>query len=205
MLAHRRAYKILKKAKPGLQIGVAQNATANFPHSKRNPLEKLMAWGSDYYWDTWYYARINRYQDFIGMNFYFVNYWKGFAINNPKHPETTNDYGWYMEPSRVYDVIMRLSKKFKKPVIVTENGVADAQDTFRQWWIEETITAMDRALADGADVRGYLHWSLVDNFEWAEGWWPKFGLVEVDRKTMKRTIRPSAHWYAERIKAISKK
>ncbi len=203
MLAHRRSYKILKGVKSQLQVGVAQNATANFPHSKNNPLERLAVKASDYYWDVWFYKRINKCQDFVGMNFYFVNYWKGVAIDNPKDPETTNDYGWYMEPGRVYDVIMRLSRKFNKPVIVTENGVADAQDQFRQWWIEETITAMDRALADGADVRGYLHWSLVDNFEWAEGWWPKFGLVEVDRKTMKRTIRPSAQWYGERIKAIS--
>jgi beta-glucosidase len=63
---------------------------------------------------------------------------------------------------------------------------------------------MERAISEGVDLRGYFHWSLLDNFEWQDGWWPKFGLVEIDRAHgMKRTIRPSAKWYAERIKNLS--
>ncbi|MGI9027633.1 MAG: glycoside hydrolase family 1 protein [Candidatus Saccharimonadales bacterium] len=200
--AHKIAYKVLKKHKSTLQIGVAHQANANFAINKNNPLQRLTARLSDYVWDEWFYNRIRRSQDFIGMNHYFTNYWKGVVFDNPK--DTVSDLGWYMEPARIYDVIMRLSKKYKKPIIITENGLADATDQHRQWWLEETITAMDKALADGADLRGYLHWSLVDNFEWAEGWWPKFGLVAVDREHgMKRTVRPSAHWFAERIKQLS--
>lgn len=59
-----------------------------------------------------------------------------------------------------------------------------------------TIIAMERAISEGVELKGYMHWSLLDNFEWAYGWWPKFGLVAVDRKTMKRTVRPSAKWLA---------
>ena len=85
-----------------------------------------------------------------------------------------------------------------------ENGVADESDEYRRWWLEQTIVAMQRALSEGVDVRGYLHWSLLDNFEWKYGWWPKFGLVEVDRKNgMQRTIRPSAKWFAKRIIEIT--
>lgn len=69
--------------------------------------------------------------------------------------------------------------------------------------LEQTMQALEYALQNGADVHGYLHWSLLDNFEWAYGWWPEFGLVHVDRTTMKRTIRPSAHVYAEYIKRHS--
>jgi beta-glucosidase len=102
-----------------------------------------------------------------------------------------------MEPSRVYDILARVHKRFKKPIFITENGLADAADEHRQWWLQESITAMEKALAHGVDLRGYFHWSLVDNFEWAYGWWPKFGLIAVDRKnSMKRTIRPSAKWLA---------
>jgi beta-glucosidase len=80
--------------------------------------------------------------------------------------------------------------------------VADEQDQYRRWWIEETIVAMERALSEGVKIVGYFHWSLLDNFEWAYGWWPKFGLVEVDRKTMKRTLRPSAKWFARQIERL---
>ena len=62
---------------------------------------------------------------------------------------------------------------------------------------------MERSLSEGVQVVGYLHWSLLDNFEWAYGWWPKFGLVDVDRKNgMKRTIRPSAEWYGKKVEKL---
>jgi beta-glucosidase len=86
---------------------------------------------------------------------------------------------------------------------VTENGVADGKDQYRQWWLEETIIAMERALSEGAKITGYYHWSLLDNFEWAYGYWPKFGLIAVDRQdNMNRTLRPSAIWFADRIKKL---
>lgn len=95
---------------------------------------------------------------------------------------------------------MAVARRYKKPIIVTETGVADSRDHYRKWWLEETTQATLRAKQDGADVRGFFVWSLLDNFEWAQGWWPKFGLVEVDRqKAMKRTVRPSAKWFAKFI------
>jgi beta-glucosidase len=66
------------------------------------------------------------------------------------------------------------------------------------------MVAMERAISEGVDLRGYLHWSLLDNFEWAYGWWPKFGLVSIDRQSgMKRTVRPSAVWWSQWIKEHS--
>ena len=82
--------------------------------------------------------------------------------------------------------------------------MADEEDQYRRWWIEETMVAMERALSQDVDIRGYFHWSLLDNFEWAMGWWPKFGLVAVDREHgMKRTIKTSGKWYAQQIKKLS--
>src|SRR5262249_55831933 len=151
-----------------------------------------------YFWNWWFVNRVKRYQDFVGFNYYFTDYYRGFGRANPKLP--VNDLGWYMEPEGLYPIIMRIWSHYNKPIIVTENGVADAHDQYRQWWLEETIVALERALSEGADVRGYLHWSLLDNFEWKYGWWPKFGLVAVDRAHgMKRTIRPSAKWLAAHI------
>jgi len=65
---------------------------------------------------------------------------------------------------------------------------------------------MERALSEGVELDGYMHWSLLDNFEWDSGWWPKFGLIEVDRANdMKRTVRPSATYFAKRIKDLQLK
>ena len=108
-----------------------------------------------------------------------------------------------MEPEGVYPLIVRVWAHYKKPIMITENGLADRNDEHRRWWIEETIVAMERALSEDIQLIGYQHWSLLDNFEWAYGWWPEFGLIHVDRTTMKRTIRPSAKYYAEQIKKYS--
>lgn len=201
--AHRRAYRILKQAKPHLQVGLAAqlaNMQAKRPHSVMDGLStKWMR----YFWNWWFLNRVRRYQDFVGFNYYFTDYYtKLVKRSNPEVP--VSDLGSYMEPEGLYPILLRLWSHYKKPIFVTENGVADQDDQYRRWWLEETIVAMERALSEGVDIRGYFYWSLLDNFEWKYGWWPKFGLVEVDRENgMKRTIRPSAKWFAEKIKNIS--
>jgi len=198
MLAHKSAYKIIKKHKPTTQVGVAHQATNNAPANTKNPINMFIAWAANYIWHIWFFNRINNYQDFVGANYYFTNYMKSLGPDNPKTP--INDMGWYMEPDAIYDVIMDLDKRYNKPIFITENGVADANDTMRKWWLEKTMIAMDSAITDGAQLQGYFHWSLLDNFEWDEGWWPKFGLISVDRSNnMKRTIKPSAIWWAKEI------
>jgi beta-glucosidase len=200
VLAHKYAYRILKKKNPSLNVGIAQqlaNIQAKRPH---NFFDQIMTKWMRYIWNWWFYHRIKNYQDFIGFNYYFTDYYRVFKRDNPEVP--TNDLGWYMEPEGLYPLLLRVWTRYRKPIIITENGVADSSDQYRQWWLEESIIAMERALSEGVQLVGYYHWSLLDNFEWAYGWWPKFGLVEVDRKTMKRTIRPSAKWLAKEIKNI---
>jgi beta-glucosidase len=202
--AHRRAYRILKRQKPSLQIGIAHqlgNIQAKRPH---NVLDQTSTRWMRYFWNWWFINRIRKQQDFVGINYYFTDYYTGAAKKiNPSVP--INDLGWYMEPEGLYPLLLSAWNRYKKPIFVTENGLADAKDEYRRWWLEETIVAMERALSEGVDLRGYLHWSLLDNFEWKYGWWPQFGLVHVDRKTMKRTVRPSAKWFAARIKDITQK
>ncbi len=201
--AHRRAYRILKKRKPSLQVGLATqlaNIQAKRPH---NFFDQLSTKWMRYFWNWWFLRRIRHQQDFVGFNYYFSDYYTGLGgRKNPTVP--LSDVGWYMEPEGLYPLLLRTWVRFKKPIYVTENGLADMHDTHRRWWLEESIVAMERAISEGVDLRGYFHWSLLDNFEWKYGWWPKFGLVAVDREHgMKRTIRPSARWFADRIKEIS--
>lgn len=200
-LAHKQSYKLLKTAHPHLQIGIAMqlgNIQAKRPH---DILDEATTKVMRYAWNWWFLRRIRREQDFIGINYYFTDYYRRFKTQNPTVP--LNDLGWYMEPEGIYPLLLRAWGRYKKPIFITENGVADAQDQYRRWWIEETVVAMERALSEGVDLRGYFHWSLLDNFEWEAGYWPKFGLVEVDRKHgMKRTIRPSAKWFGDLIKQL---
>lgn len=194
--AHKRAWRILKAKKPSLRIGVAQqlaNIQALRPgHWLDESVVKVMR----YFWNWWWLNRIRRYQDFVGFNYYFTDYYKGFERHNPSEP--VSDLGWYMNPQGILQLMQRIAYHYPgKPIIITENGLADARDEHRQWWLAETMKALDTAKSQDIPVIGYLHWSLLDNFEWAFGWWPEFGLIHVDREhDMKRTIRPSAIWWA---------
>src|SRR5262249_10793231 len=98
-------------------------------------------------------------------------------------------------PQAIERVAKRLAA-LGKPLYVTESGVADRADRLRPWLLATAVRAMHETLARGVDLRGYFHWSLVDNFEWAEGWSTRFGLVGLDPITQERTARPSAALYS---------
>ncbi len=88
-----------------------------------------------------------------------------------------------------------------RPLLVSENGIATNHDIEREAFIVEHLKAVALAMEEGAPVIGYLYWSLLDNYEWAEGFFPRFGLIKVDYRTQKRTIRPSARTFSEIIRS----
>jgi beta-glucosidase len=88
-------------------------------------------------------------------------------------------------------------RRERRPIFITENGIADARDTMRPEFLLTHIGAMLRAIDSGAPVRGYFHWTSFDNFEWAEGYSAKFGLIACDPLTQERRPRPSARLYAQ--------
>ena len=202
--AHKKAYKILKAANPNLKISLATqlaNIQAKRPH---NELDEFTTRFMRYTWNWFFLRRVRRQMDFVGFNYYFTDYYT--EVGKRKDPQVPlSDMGWYMEPEGLYPLLLSVNRHQKgKPIMVTENGVADSEDEYRRWWLEETLIALEKAASEGVKIVGYFHWSLLDNFEWENGWWPKFGLVEVDRAHgMERRIRPSAKWYAERIAKLS--
>ncbi|MDP7039961.1 MAG: glycoside hydrolase family 1 protein [Myxococcota bacterium] len=98
----------------------------------------------------------------------------------------TNDLGWEIYPGGLVRVLDKV-KKYDLPMRITENGIADADDDLRPQFIVAHVQAMQEAMQKGADIRGYYHWTLVDNFEWAEGYEPRFGLLKVDYDDAART------------------
>lgn len=197
--AHRRAYAILKKTNPALQVGIAANLTNVRPKRPYHAIDVTVTKIMDYAFNWYFINRILRQQDVCGVNYYVTEYFQGFGSKLTPHTPV-NDVAWHMEPEGLYMVLTQVWRRYKKPILVVENGVADSSDRYRQWWLEQTMIAMQRAMSEGIDVRGYLHWSLLDNFEWSLGWWPKFGLIAVDREQdMRRTVKQSARWYADYI------
>ncbi|MBX4210420.1 family 1 glycosylhydrolase, partial [Candidatus Parcubacteria bacterium] len=105
-----------------------------------------------------------------------------------------SDIGWNIYPQGIYHVLMGL-KKYKKMVYITENGIADAKDTKRALFIQTHLYWVHRAMAMGIPVMGYFYWSLTDNYEWMRGYSQRFGLIEINYSSLRRTIRPSAYEY----------
>ncbi len=136
--------------------------------------------------------------DFIGMNYYNHLHIGWFGRRNHSHSgHEVSDLGWGIHPEGLGRLLIFL-KKFNKPIYITENGIADARDNKREKFIKEHLCQIHKAISQGADVRGYLYWSLIDNFEWHQGFSPRFGLIEIDREDLlRRKIRPSALAYAE--------
>ncbi len=191
--AHKSSYKIIKKIDPNSRIGVAKN-NIYFEAYKDRITNLVLKKFIDWWWNFYFLNQIKDEQDFIGLNHYFhsrINY--GFNNNENKK---ISDMSWELYPEAIYYVLKDL-KKYNKPIYITENGLADALDENRKWFIQESLKNIHKAIQEGVDVRGYLYWSLLDNFEWAHGYDPKFGLYSVDRKTFERKARPSAEVYAD--------
>lgn len=198
--AHKMAYLILKKVNPELAISAAVQMSNNLKKTDKW-LSSVAIKMADKFGNYFFYDRVKRRLDFIGFNYYFTNYFDGYKVVMPDHP--VNDMGWYMEPGGVGEVATKLWIRYKKPVMITENGLADAKDEYRQWWLKETMLSIIRAKKAGTDLLGYMHWSLLDNFEWAYGWWPKFGLIRVERQQgMKRVVRLSSKWWAKQLEIL---
>ena len=198
-LAHRRAYKIIKKRYPKSQVGLA-HSLSYFYAGDSSIISRFSAWVAHKVGNEYFLNLVKKQQDYFGLNYYFANRLVGTRVHNLNKEQ--NDLGWSLEPDKLRPFLSVLYKKYKLPIIITESGVADRQDKYRKWWIAQSIKAIDGAQKDGVMMLGYIHWSLLDNFEWAEGFWPRFGLIEVDYKTQQRSLRPSAKWYGQVIGKI---
>jgi beta-glucosidase len=162
-------------------------------------------------------ARICRPCDWFGLNHYGPifckadpkNIW-GFGWGSAPEDAPKEEMGWPIFPDMFRAELLDLSKRYRLPIYVTENGcnsndVPDADgavdDPKRIIYLTRYISAMAQAIEQGADVRGYMHWSFLDNFEWGSGYGNRFGLVHIDFKTLKRTPKTSLRWYRDLIEA----
>lgn len=198
-LAHNRTARLIHGMSRRYKVSVAKNSNYIYAGDDAK-LSVASASIMQYFHDDYFMRKVRRHSDFIGVNYYFSHRVYGYRVHNPD--EKVSDMGWDLNPGDLEHALERLYAKYKLPIIVTENGLADANDDKRQWWLTHTIAALQRALDAGVDVRGYLHWSLLDNFEWDKGRWPRFGLIGINYDNFERTIRPSGRRYGAFIKKI---
>jgi beta-glucosidase len=140
--------------------------------------------------------------DYIGL----AHYWGQMCSFDPRRPREqfvrrfnppglpVTEMGFASNPPWMRDVLNDV-KRYRKPVYITENGIATADDKVRERYLVDLLANVHGAVQDGVDVRGYFHWTDMDNFEWARGYTAHFGLIAVDRKTLERTIKPSGRLY----------
>jgi beta-glucosidase len=156
-------------------------------------------------------------QDFLGLNYYSRDRVQvSLDSNNPisllvdptaKKTNQLTDMKWEIYPEGMYKITKALHQRIKTvgertlPIIISENGIADSSDVKRITFIKEHLKFLKQAMDEGVPVEGYCYWSLLDNYEWNSGYYPQFGLYEVDLKqNMKRTARGSANFFSDLAK-----
>ncbi len=200
--AHKRIYALARASAHHrrLKLSMAHHVLHFYPGDTAW-LSRMSAAVAGYAANTFTIRRVRRQSDYLAVNYYQAFRMFGYRAHNSELLEV-NDLDWDMQPELLEDVLEELWERHRLPILVTENGLADGEDAKRVTWLKETIGAMSRALDAGVKLIGYLHWSLLDNFEWDKGYWPKFGLVAVNRRTMGRMVRPSARWLSGVIKRL---
>jgi beta-glucosidase len=140
--------------------------------------------------------------DFVGVQAYtrFRVDSKGVVPSPPGSELTAAGYEYY--PQALGQMIRLAARKTTKPIYVTESGIGTDDDTRRIAWLDTCVAEVERCLSEGIDVRSYIYWSLLDNFEWTQGYGQHFGLVAVDRDTFVRTPKPSSQHLARLIHGI---
>ncbi len=195
ILAHKEVYNNFHKIKNEIKVGIAKNNQFFEPYNKKSILDKFVCFLGDYFWNEYFLSKVENYLDFIGLNYYFYNKIK-FPYILKNENKLTSDLGWEIFAEGIYHVLLDVGE-YNLPIYITENGLADKDDKNREFFIKSHLTWISKAIEEGANIKGYFHWSLLDNFEWDKGFDPRFGLIEIDYSNLYRKIRPSAFSYSK--------
>ncbi|MDW8394663.1 MAG: glycoside hydrolase family 1 protein [Anaerolineae bacterium] len=224
LLAHAVAYEALHEAQPSARVGLAHHMRY-FQGLRRNGLDGLAArmisgifndsvllalLHGRWHWILWRGAPVSARKlrgtlDWIGLNYYTrqriaFDHTGGQALFSTlaiTPGAITSDYDFGEIYPEGMSHLLRQLARYRLPIFITENGLPDHDDDLRPMFIVRHLRALWEMIQLGCDVRGYYHWSLVDNFEWSEGWRMRFGLIEMDPRTQQRTLRQSAWLYRD--------
>jgi len=229
LTCHGNAYDVIHSRIPDAMVSVAHNMAALAPWSRWNPMDRLLAKIAKYFYnhsllDAFLTGKlyvkfpfrkaveialpIKGKLDFFGVNYYTrvhvrFNPFKKMAVEL-RHRDIDGygltDMGWEIHP-RGLEKVLRYASKLSIPLIVTENGIATRNDREKIRFMRSHVDTVERCIRKGMDVRGYFYWSLIDNYEWLQGLDARFGLYQVDFKTLERKPTNAATYYSYLIKS----
>jgi beta-glucosidase len=208
--AHNETYFLIHRYFRDAVVGIAKNIPLIEPLDKKSSKDRFVTWIAKYVDSKLFLGKVIGMLDFLGVqNYHYVRvkfrlggeyvmlgdeYGVNHHIDN-KYPRC--DRGWEINPEGLYYVLKDL-KKYNLPIIITENGVADREDKLRADFIRDHLISVYKAIQERVNVQGYIHWTLMDNFEWKLGRSARYGLVEIDyENNLRRIIRPSAKYFAK--------
>src|SRR5262245_3804087 len=229
--SHVLAYRAIHERRPDAMVSVAKHCLALTPNHPRNPFDWISTRArgflfNDLFLDALQSGRLalpgqfferlpfGRTLDFIGINYYTRDFVRNTGLNLPglvgasgtldleRRIGKRNDLGWEVYPEGL-GRFLHSFRRFRLPLLITENGIPATDEDDRWGFIYLHLWQVMRAMAAGIPVVGYLYWSLLDNYEWADGYAARFGLIGVNFKTQGRIVRPSARWLAEVIRQRS--
>ncbi len=194
--AHRAGYEAIKSGPGDFPVGLTLSMSDwNADPGYEDKIDEYRAGHEDIYLDA------AQGDDFFGVQSYSRTRVGARGIVGPEPGIEVLPMGYEYWPSSAEASIRHAAEKLDIPLFVTENGIGTVDDEQRKRYVRDSLAGVLRTIDDGIDVRGFFHWSLLDNFEWAYGYMMQFGLVEVDRSTQQRTIKPSAYWLSEIIRS----
>jgi beta-glucosidase len=188
-LIHRKAVEAIKSGPGDALVGwtlalvdlqLAEGGETRFAEARRHA---LLDW-----------IEVSREDDFIGVQTYSRERIGAAGIEPVPDGTPTMQTGWEVYPGALGNSVRLAAEHGRVPVLVTENGMATDDDQARIDYTRAALESLVQCVNDGIDVRGYFHWTLLDNFEWRSGFSKTFGLIAVDRESLARTIKPSARW-----------
>jgi beta-glucosidase len=196
--AHQGAVAAIRRAAPGVKVGLAlsMNEWGVLPESEPLMLEIRRSMED-------VFLEATRGDDFIGVQNYTRLHVGPAGIVGPPPGSRVTQIGFEFRPEALGVTVRRAAEVTGLPVMVTENGISTLDDGERIEYTQGALVALESCLADGVDVLGYIHWSALDSFEWVLGYWPKYGLIEVDHATQARTPRASGDWLGRVARANS--
>jgi beta-glucosidase len=191
--AHAKAYRAIKAGPGDFPVGVTLTTQPIEPVGE----DSLAARFEDMLYGGWWDA-VNA-SDFVGVQAYFrIRVDATGIVPAPPGTEMTGA-GYEYYPQALGTAIRLAASRTAKPIFVTESGIGTDDDTRRIAWLDASVAEVERCIAEGIDVKSYIYWSLLDNFEWTQGYRQRFGLVSVDRDSFVRQMKPSARHFANLV------
>ncbi len=228
--AHAAMYHAIKRVTPNAQVGYSHHWRVFEPYNKKSPFDRLMAGIRTRVFGEAILTAIEEgrlvlplgwneaipeargTQDFLGVNYYYQEF-TAFDLKNAAEVFARSVYdpdvkrlqqffegAGNLRPNALRDTLIRLAK-FNKPIYITENGFVTTDRDDQTRYLVTHLDAVHQAIQKGAEVRGYFWWSLLDNFEWSEGYTPRFGLYHTDFETQTRTLKEVGEVYAQIARA----